>query len=119
MNTGLEQKRNMENKHINRQVPTWCSIEIITSTVHDSDANSNLLYQQICDNQNLLQNWTVGTATTEPKNFQHGKKCYGSKNIFCLKLESICMKIIHQSPNCFLTQVPGGEGGLLNDTKLY
>lgn len=50
MITGLERKRNMENKHVNRQVPTWCSIEIIISIVHDSDVNINLLYQQICDN---------------------------------------------------------------------
>lgn len=50
MSTGLEQKRNMENKHVNRQVPTWCSIEIIISIVHDSDVNIILLYQQKCDN---------------------------------------------------------------------
>lgn len=43
MSSGLEQKRNMENEHINRQMPTRCSIEIVISAVHDSDVNTNLL----------------------------------------------------------------------------
>ena len=50
MSTGLEQKRNMENKHVNRQVPTWCFTEMMISIVYDPDVNINLLYQQICDN---------------------------------------------------------------------
>lgn len=47
MSNGLEQKRNMEDKHINWQVPTWCSIAIIISIACDSDVNI-LRYQQIC-----------------------------------------------------------------------